>query len=216
MLDDTYLVTSMRERFVKLSTDFAFNFDVDKIISEFDGDRVDPTATSETNHKIYRDPSGVPHWQYFSGSNIRFARNFVGNYYRQCVSIAKQLTDIQNQIKKNGNISNSLIEYFLSHTINADNVGLIKQQSGVIVKPHIDYSRTISLNIGLKNSNTATTYVSGTSDVKNFESLDLESYTMNDGDVYLLRTQFSHSVKSLMTAEDNLDRYIVTYSLVAP
>lgn len=205
----------MGERFVKLSTDFKFDFDIDQLISRFDGDRIDPSATTPYGHRYYSDPSGIPHWQLFSGSNARFSRNFALNFPEHCDSIARQLVELQRNIKKSGSVESPLVLAFLNHKIEANKVGLLKQQSGVTINPHVDNARTISLNIGIKNSNTATTYVRGSPDTEDFYSGDLERYTMNDGDVYLLRTQYAHAVKSLVTDRSDRDRTIITYTLVS-
>lgn len=201
------------DRFLKLTSDFNFNFDLEAIVSKFDGDRMDPTATS-TNQNIYNDPSGVLHWQYYPNSKIRFARNFYKNCKDECESIAHELKNLQRYYRLKNDKTNVLVNNFLEHNIVGKNVGLMMQQSGVTVDPHIDRAREMALNIGLKNSNTGATYVSGTTQINNFYSLDLESYVMNDGDVYLLGTKYSHSVRSLVDSDSERNRYIVTYSMM--
>jgi hypothetical protein len=223
-LDECYLGFNMNntitECFAKLSSDIKFNFDINGLLDKFDGDRVDPNANGPWNHKIYHDPSGVLHWQYFSGSNTRFSRNFYRNCRDECEHITERMQQIQRIIRETYENQSSITKAFLDHKFITENIVLIMQKSGVSIAPHTDYSRPISLNIGLKNSNAGTTYVAPTTEFKSyrtiddFKALDCQSYTMNDGDVYLLSTKYTHCVESCVTPKDNRDRYIVSYSIV--
>jgi hypothetical protein len=200
----------MTDRFFKLTDYLKLDFNLDALIAKFDGDRIDPSGKDD----IYSDPSGVLHWQYFTGSGARFARNVYHNLKPECESIAHSLQNLQDRIGADSTLrENPMINEFLNHRISSDRITLIKQAAGLPVKPHIDSNRILTLNIGLRHSNTGKTYVSGSSDVKNFATSDLQSYTMNDGDVYLLKTANAHCVESLVTADSLLDRYIVTYAI---
>ena len=201
------------DRYIKLASYFKFDFDLDEMISKFDGDRIDPAGIL-TNQNVYRDPSGVLHWQYYPNSKIRFARNFYRNCKNECKSIAQELRNLQHHLEQKNNVSNELVNNFVEHNIVEENIGLIMQQSGVTVDPHVDRGRQLTLNIGLKNSNIGQTYISGTTQIDDFYSLDLESYVMNDGDVYLLSTKYSHCVQSLTDSHCDKNRYVVTYSMM--
>jgi hypothetical protein len=190
----------MANGFYKLSSDFTFDFNIEDIISKFVGDLDDPLESNKTHPKIYNSPTGLLHWQHYSTSNIRFARNVYKNLKQECNAIASNLRRLQNSIK---NSDNELTDQFLKHVIKGDRLGIIKQQGGHSVNPHIDSNRSLTLNIGLKNSNASRTWVGDQS--------HLESYIMQDGDVYLLNTSLSHSVESLVT---DRDRYIITYTVI--
>jgi len=206
-----YLDTKyMSDRFFKLTEHLEFDFDLDMLLSKFDGDRIDPSG----ENRPYPDPSGVLHWQYFTGSGARFARNVYKNLKYECDSVINSLQNLQARISADATIrENSMIKEFLNHRLRPERVTFIKQAAGMTIKPHIDSRRSLTLNIGLRNSNTGKTYVSDSSNVKNFAISDLQSYTMLDGDVYLLKTANAHSVETLIDVDSNLDRYIITYAI---
>jgi hypothetical protein len=197
----------MIDRFFKLSTDFEFDFDVEDIITKFVGDLDDPNETNKTYPKIYNSPTGLLHWQHFPCSNSRFARNMYRNLKRECDAIAYNLTRLQHEIKHS---DNALVNEFLKHTFNGNRIGLIKQE-GHSVNPHVDFHRSLTLNIGLKNSQTSRIWVSDQSNLDNFNLQCLESYIMQDKDVYLLNSSLAHSVETLSTTDH---RYIITYAIV--
>lgn len=201
------------DRFFKLTDHLKLDFNLDAMITKFDEDRIDPSG----KNGIYSDPSGVLHWQYFTASGARFARNVYRNLKPECESIGQSLQRLQEHIRSNSLMrENPMVNEFLNHQINSKRITFIKQAAGIPVKPHIDSNRNLTLNIGLRNSNTGKTYVSNSSDPKSFKTSNLQSYTMNDGDVYLLKTANVHSVESLVTADSTLDRYIVTYAIAIP
>ena len=203
----------MSDRFFKLTDHLKLDLNLDALIAKFDGDRIDPSGKDG----IYSDLSGVLHWQYFTGSGARFARNVYRNLKPECESIAHSLHDLQDRIGADSAMrENPMVNEFLNHRINAKRITFIKQAAGLPVKPHIDSNRILTLNIGLRNANTGKTYVSDSSDPKSFKTSNLQSYTMADGDVYLLKTANIHSVESLVTADSELDRYIVTYAIAIP
>lgn len=200
----------MAERFLKLGEHLEIDIDLNLLISKFDGDRIDPSGKNTG----YADPSGVLHWQYFTRSGARFARNVYRNLKIECESIANSLIGLQTYIRSEKNDSeNPMIREFLNHRFNPERVTFIKQAAGISIKPHIDVSRSLTLNIGLSNSDTGKTVVSDSSDVKHFITSDLQSYIMSDGDVYLLKTANAHSVESLVPVQSELDRYIMTYAI---
>ena len=204
----------MTDRFFKLTDHLKLDFNLDAMIAKFDGDRIDPTG----KNNYYSDPSGVLHWQYFTltGPNVLFARNVYRNLKSESESIVHSLQNLQKYIDADSTIrENPMISEFLNHQINPDRISLMKQTAGSDIAPHFDRNRRLTLNIGLRNANAGKTYVSDSSDESNFATSDLQSYTMNDGDVYLLKTANVHSVKSLVTAESKLDRYIISYTILS-
>ena len=80
------------------------------------------------------------------------------------------------------------------------------------IPPHVDESgRICCINIGLKNSNTATTYMSNDGILENFE-INNTRYILEDGGVYLVNTANIHAVRS--DYEDY--RYLITYGFGTP
>jgi hypothetical protein len=197
----------MINRFCKLSTDFKFDFDVETVILKFVGDLDDYNETNKSYPKIYNSPTGLLHWQYFPCSNSRFARNMYKNLRHECDAIADNLTRLQHEIKHS---DNTMTDQFLKHTFNGNKIGLIKQE-GHSVNPHVDFHRSLTLNIGLKNSNTSRVWVGDQSNLDNFDLQSNESYIMQDHDVYLLNSSIAHSVETLTTT---LDRYVITYAVI--
>ena len=160
---------------------------------------------------VYEDPAKRPHWQLFQ-SRVAFARNFFTNFPSQCREAADQLQLLQNAVQRNSP-EHPLVDKFLSHTVSASRVGIIRVLPGNSVDPHYDVTRNISINIGLKNSNAGTTYISNNKNIKQFWQQNLSSYTMQDGEVYLVEVKNTHAVKSNVNTDSGQTRYIITYSM---
>lgn len=159
------------------------------------------------NGEILKDPTGIPFWQKYP-ANVSFARNFYINFQDECQKVADELSKIKPEILEALNevdILNPDIK-FIPHK-----VGLMRLYTGTSILPHTDINRSICINIGLKNSNSAITYVSDYQ-VENFWNNPLETYQMEDGDVYLLNVKNTHAVKPAYE-NNNVDRYIITYTL---
>ena len=187
----------MIDGFFKLSTDFKFDFDIDNVISKIGDDQHDPNELN-MHPSVYNSPTGELHWQCFYPSKIRFARNIYRNLTKECDSIANSLILLKYHARQTMFNSNSLLDRFLKHSINPQRIGIIKQQRGCTILAHTDKTRSLTLNIGLKNSNTGRTWVED------------QSYIMQDHDVYLLNTSLTHSVESLST---EYDRYVISYTI---
>ena len=193
----------MSQEFVKISTGFTISWDINKIEEQFVNVEI-PKGV-----QIHNDPLKRPHWQTYTSSTISFARNFFHNFPAECNEVAEQLRVIQQAAIAN----HQLIDKFLSHTISAENTGIIKVLAGDSVNAHCDITRNISINIGLKNSNAGTTFISNNKNIEEFWQQNLSSYTMQDGDVYLLQVENSHAVKSNVNKDSGLCRYVITYTM---
>jgi ectoine hydroxylase-related dioxygenase (phytanoyl-CoA dioxygenase family) len=64
----------------------------------------------------------------------------------------------------------------------------------------------------MKNSSVCTTYIRGDSGVENFWESSPLSYTMNDGDVYIISISNYHAV--MQNSNSGRARYILTYNMV--
>jgi hypothetical protein len=184
-----------------------FNLNADYIIS-----KIEKTIVSQnlSGAIILKDESGIPFWQKYE-SGICFARNFYTAFPTECNIVARTLTSIKDELYNTDNPSEFLL-LFLNSTILSWKVNLMKVPSGLNVSPHTDVNRSTCINIGLKNSNTAITYVSNYTE-ENFWSNPTEEYQMEDGDVYLLNNKKTHAIKSIVSKDSNLDRYIITCTL---
>lgn len=194
----------MSSSFIKIASDFTVSWDIDSIVNNISDDIINPYENSSP----YSDPSGVAHWQLFSKTNISFARNFFQNFKLQCVEVASKLRKIQKSVIDDDILTKS----FVSHNIIPQRVNLIRTIGGFDVDVHCDATRSSCINIGLKNSNTFRTRISDNQDINNFYNNSTETYTMNDGDVYLISIGNAHCVESLTTVPES--RYIITYNLI--
>ncbi len=112
-------------------------------------------------------------------------------YHKEtCEEIVEELDKLQCSLIP----STPLLQAFLSHRLDPQNVRLLRISSSVFT--HVDRTRKLSLNIGFINSRSAVTHFGE------------ESYRMRDGDVYLLDVQQPHSVQ-----HEGTPRYLITYTL---
>jgi hypothetical protein len=183
------------------------DINIDDIISKIEKTIVSHNIAGST----LKDTTGIPFWQQYK-SNICFARNFYKAFPSDCEKIAYILEDIKKEL---GDVTDpsDMLSLFLNSTIVPNNVNLMKIPCGVTIEPHTDLNRKICVNIGLKNSNSAITYVSDYEE-KDFWNNPAQTYQMEDGDMYLLNVKKTHAVKSIVSRDSNLDRYIITYTLV--
>ena len=203
--------------FIKLASDFKVDWDIDDITSKISNDIQTPdnirnsyTDSSGMVHdKPYFDSSGVAHWQYYI-AGISFSRNFFKNFPRECLNVVIKLKKLQ-RMYADIPTDNKLILTFINHNIIPQKVNIIRTMGGTNVSVHCDTTRNSCINIGLKNSNTFRTRISESQDVNNFYNSPTETYTMNDGDAYLIDIKNAHSVESLTSIVE--PRYLITYNL---
>jgi hypothetical protein len=192
--------------FIKLASNFAVSWNINDIVSKISNDVVDPN----NNIRPYFHPSGIAHWQYYLRVNISFARNFFKNFPNECIEVTYKLKEIQLTYAAIPT-DNELMLAFINHNFDPKRVSIIRTIGGGNVIPHSDVTRSVCLNIGLKNSSLFKTRMSNSTDVTHFNDTPTSDYTMNDSDVYLLSTKNAHSVETL--TESLEPRYIITYNL---
>lgn len=197
---------------IHLKSNFNFTWDVENLVSKFLDDDIIPIQIKKLNI-VYSDPAGRPHWQMFK-SNISFLRNFVKNFYNEAKEIEERLKELQNEIKSNIDkfSKNELLTRFLNEKISFNSVNITRVYSQHDVKVHIDSTRSIAINIGLKNSNTHQTFISHDMNINNYTNSIKSSYILNDNDVFLISVKNPHSMTSL-NKENNLVRYAITYNI---
>ena len=108
-----------------------------------------------------------------------------------------------------------MVKEFLNHEFNINRVVLIKVNCGHGIELHFDLVRNFSINLGLKNSNTCMTHVySGPLVNKTLinENSKKYTFTMNDGDVYILNTKQAHEVEPIHSITTEENRYLLSYS----
>jgi hypothetical protein len=128
----------------------------------------------------------------------------------------KCLKQLQLSAKKEDFNNLDMYDCLVNHKFDYTRVQLIKAVAGVDTLPHIDNGRKYVINIGLKNSNTCTTYISNSSDKTEFWLQSPSAFTMQDNEAYLINTDKVHAVKSHTSLDSKLDRYLITYMLSEP
>lgn len=167
---------------------------------------------------VYTESSGIAHWQKFD-SDVLFARNFTENFMQQCREVSDKIKKIQSELVVNDS-SLDILKKFKSHEITPWRVNLLKTIPGKDIKLHVDATRTICLNIGLKNSNKWKTYIFNEKlgslkdiDVNNIDNYNTRTVTLNDGEGYLFKIENPHTAICLNKQDTDTSRYIITYSL---
>lgn len=202
----------MNEIFYKIADKFTVSWDPEEISSEFN------TINRPRERYPYNDPSGLAHWQLYP-TNIAFGRNFYSNYKVECTEVAEKLKNIQEKLRdkrlsgEHSFPTNRLTETFLNHKIIPNRVNLLKTIPGKDVELHIDVTRDLCINIGLKNSNKWTTVISKDSNIKNFESSKKNSFSMNDGEAYIILINNPHTAICLNKEDLESTRFLITYTI---
>jgi hypothetical protein len=162
---------------------------------------------------ILRDPKNPVYWQYYPKTRTRFTRNFGINFVNESMQVVNNLKLIQQCVREENFSDKNMYEAFMNHEFDYKRVQLSKITSGIGALPHIDNGREYVINIGLRNSNTCKTYIADTKVIRGFRQNKLESFIMQDNEAYIMNVDKAHAVKTLVTPDDKLDRYIISYML---
>lgn len=180
-----------------LSNNFTVSWDPEKLTKDF--------PIIFTNSRVFRHQDGKAYWQQFD-SNILFARNFYLNFKKECEEVASKLNDLKRELIDDS----ELVKTFLDTTIVPNRVNLIKTVQGKDIGLHKDITRSLCINIGLKNSNYWCSYISTTNTIEEFDQNNTIEYTINDGDAYILHINNPHGAVCL---NNTGTRYVITYTL---
>tara|TARA_R110000868_G_scaffold342352_3_gene603175 strand:+ start:222 stop:779 length:558 start_codon:yes stop_codon:yes gene_type:complete len=181
--------------FLKIHDNFHMQWDVEKIVNELSNIR----SSLEPE-----DPMG-----------ISFNRNLYTLYKYECESLADNLTNIQTTIKQSCLPTKSvMLDAFLGCAFSPKRICISRLLPGQAVAVHCDKTRSIALNIGIKNANACKIHMSNTVDINKFWESERQEYVMNDGDMYLVHVKNAHLVESLRPISDRITRFIITYSLI--
>jgi len=199
----------MKHAAIKLSSDFNITWDVNNVLNSFIDIPVEDYILDEDGWTT--DLSRRPHWQMLE-QLVSISRFFYETFPAECQMIAEQLKNLQTSLIDQQH--DPLVQNFLNHEITPNRVHLLKLRPGDFVRPHRD-ERTFTVNIGLKNSNTADTYISNSIEITEDEFWKQPNYkfTMQDNDVYLLSVQHLHSVESMAAQDSGIYRYLISYSI---
>jgi hypothetical protein len=162
---------------------------------------------------VWNVPKNKAYWQYYPYTRTRFTRNFGRRFPDISKHIAEQLNALRSSIKIEAFNDQKMYQAFINHKFDYQRVQLSKIISGIDVLPHIDNGREYVINIGVRNSNTCKVFISDSQNTKDFWQGNLQSFVMEDNEAYILNVDNAHAVKPLVKANDNLDRYLITYML---
>jgi hypothetical protein len=175
----------------------------------------DELSNEKNSHEVFvwNVPKNKAYWQYYPYTRTRFTRNFGRRFPEISKRIVDQLIILRSSAKIEEFEDQKMYEAFMNHKFDYQRVQLTKIISGVDVLPHIDNGREYVINIGVRNSNTCQVFISDNQNTKDFWQGNLQSFVMEDNDVYIINVDKVHAVNTLVTPESNLDRYLVTYML---
>jgi hypothetical protein len=191
----------------KIFSEFSVSWNIDELEREFETIELD-----RYYRRPYSDPNNRTHWQHFS-SGIAFCRNFHLNFNKECIEVAEELKKHQRTISQSYRSDNRLILEFLRHNIRPDRVNITKIMPTKHVGAHVDITRDICLNIGLKRSNKWDTLIQDTLTVENFEPEQAHRFVIDEGTGYLMSVKHVHSV-ACNDYSNQLPRYVITYNLL--
>lgn len=197
----------MVDVFQLIGTDISMSWDPRELTKDF-------RVIVDDSNKVISLPNGEAHWQYFN-SGISFSRNINLAFPKVCQEVIDTLHVMQDKFRSIDNKS-AMVNLFVNHRLDLNKVLLIKVDSGQSVDLHYDRTRSYSINIGLKNSNTCLTHIySGPKAEHKLINENNVKHTirMNDGDAYILATSQPHCVESLSLPNENKDRYLISYCL---
>lgn len=189
----------MNHSAIKLLSGLSIDWDPEKHIDGAPVYESADTVYKRTSLNLY-DNLG-PCWQFFSTGNLYFFRNLYPLHKDFCHYVVDQIKKIQDMYRDKNQI---IYHDFTNYEIIPNKVTVVKIPMGARVPKHVD-ARKHGINIGLKNSNIAETRFY-------FDDGTTEKYVMNDGDVYFLNTNISHSVEPLVKQDKTKFRYLVTYT----
>jgi hypothetical protein len=190
----------------KIFSGFTVSWDIDELEHSFENITLDKYHVTN-----YLDLKNRTHWQCYK-SGIAFARNFHVNFKKECIEVYDKLKNYQHSLSQNYDNDPLLIK-FLKHEIKPGRVNLTKIMPNYNVEPHVDITRSVCLNIGLKRSNKWNTIIGDTCIVNEYKSEQSPTFTINDGDGYLMLVENVHSVVCA-DHTNQLPRYVITYNLL--
>lgn len=195
----------MNSLFVKLTSNFKVELNLEEMFLQFG-----PEFISEPNSEkgyVTKSKDQQVFWQtYLNGTS--FARGFSFTFPNEAEKIVDQIRLLQNQVSE---FDSPLIKTFKSAKIFPIDLMLLRINQDARV--HIDGNRRIALNIGLRNSNSKETFISEDTNIENFQKSKIHSFTIEDGDAYLINTRHPHAVKSIAKEDWNTPRYIITHTI---
>lgn len=163
-------------------------------------------------YEVYVAPINEAYWQYYPYTRTRFTRNFGATHKQEAMAVVECLNALKFTVKKEDFVDQKMYYSLMNHKFDYKRVQLIKAVAGVDTLPHSDNGREYVINIGLKNSNTCTTYISD-STTADFWKENPKSFTMQNNEAYIINADKVHAVKSNVTEDSKLDRYLITYML---
>lgn len=199
----------MTVNFHKFHNKVNIDLDLEQILSQITKE----FSNEQNTYHVFETDTTEPYWQIYPYTGTIFSRNFSSNFTKESKQIIEQFEVLRSSVCETDFANKTMYEIFCNHQFDYRKVQLIKTAAGENVKPHIDNGRKFVLNVGLRNSNTCTTYLAATSDKTNFWSDNPSSFVMQDNEVYMVNVDAAHAVRSMVSADSGLDRYLITYKI---
>ena len=190
--------------FQLIEKDFRLSWDPEELTKNFS-----VISNKKTNIKDITEPF----WEDFEEAEIYFARNLHLFYKKELIEAAVKIHIVRKKLELVNPLSDMATD-FLANNLNLANFTLIKVKANTSVKLHFDSTRKFALNVGLKNSDSCRTVIYDGNKVPKTiinENNKKYSFTMKDGEVYLVNTTQPHEVQSLFNSDK--DRFLLSYSL---
>jgi hypothetical protein len=169
------------------------------------------------------------HWHYFEDANIYFSRRLKIKYLDYCSFAVDSLEQLKQELLLTGKFNdNPLFNIFAESELNPENVLLSLSHIGETVNAHYDATRDCAVNVGLLNSSAAKILITHNNNKfspnkkhtawwithpDKWAEEPKSEYIMNDGDVYILNTTYTHQVVPVMCDAAVPQRIILSVKL---
>lgn len=137
--------------------------------------------------------------------NLEILYKFHLYYNKEALVTVQALKDFRDKLAKL-NIENKFFSEFIKSEINIEKIFFFRIGWNTIVDPHVDPSRTMTLNIGLKNSEIHALHI--------YDKDETHSLSINDHDSYFFQSELLHSVKPICESYiGKAHRYILSFGI---
>ena len=194
----------------KFSAEFLRNFFLENVPSEYN---------SDTDF----------HWHYFEDANIYFSRKLKIKYFDYCSFAVNSLEELKQELLISGQFAdNPLFKLFAETRLDPEGVLLSLSEIGETVNAHYDATRDCAVNIGLLNSSASKILITHNNNKfdpnkkhtswwrmhpDKWAAEPKSEYIMNDGDVYILNTSYTHQVVPVISSAAISQRIILSVKL---
>lgn len=194
--------------FQLIDTEFELSFDPEKLTT------LEDLPIVNINQMM---PPGTAYWiRYYDSFDLLNGFNII--HPAQADEIYLKIQNLKVKLNNSLTVYSPLVKELLTRKVLIHNIFILRLNSNKRAVLHVDVTRNISLNIGLKNSNSHRVIIYDgeivSKDLIN-ENNKKFSFIMNDGEAYVIRPTQPHAIEPLDTnsKNSNTNRYIISCSL---